>query len=101
MTSAFAYTHSALPNSLIYASFKPHNGVKRSRKVTGNLLTVAQLAKNSVFTEGQCRGWIQNAGRNGLAHAIERVGSRVLIDMDKFTEWRRQQDAQRRPGGDA
>lgn len=66
--------------------------------MAGILLTVAQLAKNTSFSEGQCRSWIQKAGRNGLAPAIERVGSRVYIDMDRFMAWRRQQDAQRYQG---
>lgn len=66
-----------------------------------NLVTVAQLAKGTIYTEAQCRWWIFNAERNGLASAIERAGCRVLIDPDKFATWREKQDAQRRPGGDA
>jgi len=66
-----------------------------------NLQTVAQLAKGSLYTEAQCRWWIFNAERNGLAPAIERAGNRVLIDAEKFADWRRRKDAERHQGGDA
>lgn len=60
-----------------------------------SLVTVAQLAKDSIYTEAQCRWWIFNAGENGLAHAIHRAGSRVLVDARAFYAWRASQDRRR------
>ena len=66
-----------------------------------NLVTVAQLAKGTVYTEAQCRWWIFNAKDNGLGPAIQRAGHRVLIDRDKFADWRRSQGDQSLAGGAA
>lgn len=63
-----------------------------------NLQTIGQLAKRYPFTETQCRWWIKNAATNGLAPAIERVGSRVLVDADQLEAWL---TGQRKTGGDA
>lgn len=63
-----------------------------------NLVTVAQLAKGTNFTEAQCRWWVFKAESNGLSNAIERAGHRVLIDPEKFSEWRTRQDALRTGG---
>lgn len=63
-----------------------------------DMRTVAQLARGSLFTEGQLRRWILEAQQNGLAayDAIERAGSRVLIDVDAFHRWRAEVDKRRR-----
>ena len=60
-----------------------------------DMRTVAQLARGSFFTEGQIRKWVRAAAYNGLAPAIERAGSLVLIDADEFYRWRRQEDKRR------
>lgn len=53
------------------------------------LLTVADFAKESPFSEGQVRWWIFNAKNNGLASsgAIVRIGRRVYLDVDGFDRW--------------
>lgn len=66
-----------------------------------NLVTVAQLAKDTIYTEAQCRWWIFNARENGLAPAIQRAGHRILIDREKFAEWRNSQDGGAAAGGAA
>lgn len=65
-----------------------------------NLQTIGQLAKRHPWTETQCRWWVKNAATNGLAHAIERVGSRVLIDENQLKAWVAGQ-AERKVGGAA
>lgn len=60
-----------------------------------DMRTVAQLARGSLFTETQLRHWIYHAKTNGLAPAIERHGSRVLIDAEKFYSWRAREDRRR------
>lgn len=59
-----------------------------------NLRTVDQIVKkNPAFTEGGIRWLIFNAGSNGLADAIVRIGGpdskrpKVLIDEPKFDRW--------------
>ena len=59
-----------------------------------NLRTVDQIVKrNPAFTEGGLRWLIFNAGSNGLADAIVRIGGpdskrpKVLIDEPKFNSW--------------
>lgn len=52
-----------------------------------NLLTVAQFAATTPFTEYQLRNWIFNAGSNGLSSALVRVGRRVYVDADGFDRW--------------
>ena len=52
------------------------------------LVTVKQLATESpAFTEASLRWLIYNAELNGLENAIVKVGSRVLIDLQRFNEW--------------
>ena len=59
-----------------------------------NLQTVASLAANTPFSEGQLRWWIFMASSNGLegASAVVRVGRRVYIDIDRFNDWIEQQN---------
>jgi hypothetical protein len=59
-----------------------------------NLQTVASLAANTPFSEGQLRWWIFMAGSNGLeaASAVVHVGRRVYIDIDRFNDWIEQQN---------
>lgn len=62
-----------------------------------DLRTIAQLARGSLFTESQIRTWVRDADRNGLAAfgAIERAGSRILVETDKFYSWRQVVDRRR------
>ena len=62
-----------------------------------NLKTVPELAAESPFSEGQLRWLIFSAGSNGLAQAdaVVRVGRRVYLDVDRFSDWI---DAQNRSG---
>jgi hypothetical protein len=54
----------------------------------GNYLTVKLLAeKYEAFTEASLRHFIFHEHSNGLHKAIRRVGTKVLIDEDKFIEW--------------
>ena len=55
-----------------------------------NLLTVAQFAKeHPAFPEGGLRWQIFHEESNGLkkAGAIIRVGSKVLIDVNRYFSW--------------
>jgi hypothetical protein len=49
--------------------------------------TVKQLARSTGWTEASIRYWIFHAKKNGLEKAIIRIGRRVLIDIEAFTEW--------------
>ena len=54
-----------------------------------NLKTVKQLAAETgpVMTVGKLRWWVFHAGRNGLSHAIVKIGGRLYIDVDQFNVW--------------
>jgi hypothetical protein len=54
-----------------------------------NLQSVATLAANGPFSEGQLRWWIFMSASNGLAgaDAVVHVGRRVYIDVDRFNDW--------------
>jgi hypothetical protein len=52
------------------------------------LRSLKQLAAECpAFTEGSLRWLVFNAPTNGLAPALVRIGSRVLIDRDAFQQW--------------
>ncbi|HEY0876916.1 MAG TPA: hypothetical protein VGE10_00540 [Zeimonas sp.] len=56
--------------------------------VSERLRTLRQLAeRNPAFTEGALRWHVFNSKRNGLDSAIVRVGRRVLIDEQAFSQW--------------
>lgn len=51
-------------------------------------MTVREIADAPGWpSESALRALIFNAGTNGLAPAIRRVGRRVLIDIEKFWSW--------------
>ncbi len=53
-----------------------------------SLRTVAQLAEElPAFDEPSIRRLIFNAQEIGLAHAIVRIGRKVLIDITDFNRW--------------
>ncbi len=53
-----------------------------------SLRTVAQLAEElPAFDEAAIRRLIFNAQEIGLAHAIVRIGRKVLIDIGDFNRW--------------
>lgn len=54
-----------------------------------NIKTVPTLAIEGPFTQAQLRWFIFNADSNGLAQAdaVVRVGRRVYLDVDKFSDW--------------
>ncbi len=58
-----------------------------------SLMTVAQFAATTPFTEHQLRYWIFHAESNGLATSIVRIGRRVYIDSNCFDRWLEQQRA--------
>lgn len=62
-----------------------------------NLQSVAGLAADGPFSEGQLRWWIFTSASNGLdvANAVVRVGRRVYIDLDRFNDWIEQQNRAR------
>ncbi len=51
--------------------------------------SIKQLANDPVFcfTEPMLRYYVLHAHKNGLAHAIRRVGRKILIRRDLFIEW--------------
>lgn len=59
-----------------------------SLMVSERLRTLRQLAeRNPAFTEGALRWHVFNAKTNGLDSAIVRIGRRVLIDEQAFSQW--------------
>lgn len=53
-----------------------------------DLLTIAQLVDAyPAFPEATIRWWIFNAERNDFNVCLIRIGGRVYIDRQKFTEW--------------
>jgi len=54
-----------------------------------NLKSIKQLtsAQGSPFSEGALRWLIFNAEENGLDVALIRVGRRVFLDIERFSEW--------------
>ena len=59
-----------------------------------NLRSIAAIAAETPFSEGQLRWWIFMAASNGLdaTDAVIRVGRRVYIDIDRFNDWIEQQN---------
>jgi len=56
--------------------------------MTTSFLTVRQMAeKHQAFSEASLRYLIFNARENNLAHAIYRVGRKILINEKLFIEW--------------
>ncbi len=53
------------------------------------LLSVADFATQSPFTENQIRWWLFHRASNGLDNfgAIVKVGRRVYIDVAAFERW--------------
>ena len=65
-------------------------GAKDKRLTTRgeNLRTIAQVAQQCpAFSESALRKLILRAPLNGLEPAIVRLGRRVLIDSERFSEW--------------
>jgi hypothetical protein len=63
-----------------------------SRKVTitdiKDYLTIKQLTtENPAFTEGGIRSLIFHANKNGFENCIRRIGRRILISRNAFTNW--------------
>lgn len=53
-----------------------------------NLRSIRQIsAANPVFSEASLRWHVFNAATNGLASAIVKLGSRILIDEIAFSRW--------------
>lgn len=54
-----------------------------------NLKTVRDFASAGPWTESQVRWWIFQAEHNGLAKAgaIVRLGRRVYVDIDRWSDW--------------
>lgn len=53
-----------------------------------DLITVAQAARIfPIFTESAIRNLINKSEQNGLASAIQRLGSRVYIVEEEFRKW--------------
>lgn len=55
---------------------------------TGKFQTIKQLAAhNTAFSEPSLRWLVFNAETNGLSKAVIRIGRKILIDTDAFSEW--------------
>ena len=76
------FTWSGLEISLV-------EGSMQETKITRLYLrTVKQFCQeNPAFSEGSMRWLLFNRESSGLDQAVVKVGSRVLIDVDKFYLW--------------
>ncbi len=43
--------------------------------------------KNYPFTRGQMRAFLMSRDENGLAKAIRKIGKKLYIRVDLFSEW--------------
>jgi len=53
-----------------------------------NLRTVKQIsAETPAFTEASLRWLIFHKNTNGFGACVRKIGGRVLIDVERFSEW--------------
>lgn len=59
------------------------------REETVQYMTVNQIAAdpNFCFSVAMLRYYILHAHKNGLKHAIRRIGRKVLLRKDLFVDW--------------
>lgn len=56
-------------------------------------LTIKQLTnENPAFTEGGVRSLIFHSNKNGFKSCIRRIGRRILISRNAFTNWIEEQN---------
>lgn len=56
-------------------------------------ITVKQLTlENPAFTEGGVRSLIFHSDKNGFKNCIRRIGRRILISRNAFTNWIEEQN---------
>lgn len=69
------------------------NSITPDNNQNKKLATVKQIPKlyPGVFTESSIRWLIFNEKQNGFSCCIHRVGKKVLIDLDSFEKWIKQQ----------
>ncbi|HEV3457310.1 MAG TPA: hypothetical protein VHG32_12185 [Thermoanaerobaculia bacterium] len=66
-----------------------------------NLRTVRQLAAETPLTEAAWRWLLYRRKDNGLDAAVVCVGSRVLLDVERVSEWlEARREVRAAPGGD-